>query len=163
MNPSHNRFRLFSRTPWSLDRKQCAAILKRLSLASCILLLIVITVSQWWSVRWIFQGNWGFIRSGGIAFLHVPGSDKSFDYLLHRTQDGVPFCKWFYYSPGSASRSTSIFVVPLWIPFVLLLFASMWFHRQACCLPAGYCQKCSYDLTGNTSGVCPECGPKLVL
>jgi hypothetical protein len=22
----------------------------------------------------------------------------------------------------------------------------------------GHCQTCSYDLTGNTSGVCPECG-----
>ena len=24
--------------------------------------------------------------------------------------------------------------------------------------PAGVCAKCSYDLTGNMSGVCPECG-----
>lgn len=24
--------------------------------------------------------------------------------------------------------------------------------------PAGYCGKCGYDLTGNISGVCPECG-----
>ena len=24
--------------------------------------------------------------------------------------------------------------------------------------PAGFCQLCSYDLTGNTSGICPECG-----
>jgi ABC-type ATPase with predicted acetyltransferase domain len=25
----------------------------------------------------------------------------------------------------------------------------------------GTCHKCRYDLTGNTSGVCPECGTKL--
>lgn len=24
-----------------------------------------------------------------------------------------------------------------------------------------YCSKCGYDLTGNTSGVCPECGAKI--
>ncbi|HPM24999.1 MAG TPA: hypothetical protein PLP66_13915 [Phycisphaerae bacterium] len=24
--------------------------------------------------------------------------------------------------------------------------------------PHGHCPKCGYDLTGNTSGVCPECG-----
>lgn len=24
--------------------------------------------------------------------------------------------------------------------------------------PAGACQKCGYSLTGNTSGICPECG-----
>jgi hypothetical protein len=24
--------------------------------------------------------------------------------------------------------------------------------------PAGHCQRCGYNLTGNTSGICPECG-----
>lgn len=24
--------------------------------------------------------------------------------------------------------------------------------------PAGFCAQCGYDLTGNTSGICPECG-----
>lgn len=26
----------------------------------------------------------------------------------------------------------------------------------------GFCEKCGYDLTGNTSGVCPECGEKIL-
>ncbi len=25
-------------------------------------------------------------------------------------------------------------------------------------IPPGHCKKCTYNLTGNTSGVCPECG-----
>ena len=29
--------------------------------------------------------------------------------------------------------------------------------------PAGCCARCSYDLTGNTSGICPECGVPVVL
>src|SRR5262249_30991088 len=28
-------------------------------------------------------------------------------------------------------------------------------------LPAGFCRQCGYDLTGNVSGVCPECGDKV--
>ena len=27
--------------------------------------------------------------------------------------------------------------------------------------PAGHCQRCGYDLTGNVSGVCPECGSEV--
>jgi len=53
--------------------------------------------------------------------------------------------------------------MPLWIPF--FLFAGYptiafirgpvrrWRRRRT-----GLCQKCGYDLTGNVSGVCPECG-----
>jgi hypothetical protein len=28
-------------------------------------------------------------------------------------------------------------------------------------IPPGHCQKCGYNLTGNVSGVCPECGEKI--
>jgi len=31
--------------------------------------------------------------------------------------------------------------------------------RRRLRLAAGYCSACGYDLTGNVSGVCPECGP----
>lgn len=27
--------------------------------------------------------------------------------------------------------------------------------------PPGCCQRCGYDLTGNLSGICPECGSRL--
>lgn len=29
-------------------------------------------------------------------------------------------------------------------------------------IPTGYCQECGYNLTGNVSGVCPECGEKIL-
>ena len=55
-------------------------------------------------------------------------------------------------------------IVPLWIP--LLVFVAIgsygvrrWNKRGR--EPNG-CVKCSYDLTGNVSGVCPECGKAIV-
>ncbi|MCP4594421.1 MAG: hypothetical protein GY842_27130 [bacterium] len=57
-------------------------------------------------------------------------------------------------------------VFPLWAPFFLCLFLPavwfMWFigrsvrrHRRR---RRDLCPNCGYNLTGNTSGVCPECG-----
>lgn len=52
------------------------------------------------------------------------------------------------------------------IPVLLLLLAGAlivfteWRDEKAKMRP-GCCSKCGYDLTGNISGVCPECGLKL--
>ena len=49
--------------------------------------------------------------------------------------------------------------LPLWIPFVLLSVptAILW-YRDRRRPPPGHCKSCGYDLTGNVSGVCSECG-----
>jgi len=48
--------------------------------------------------------------------------------------------------------------LPLWIPFLLVATpaAILWWRDRR--FPPGHCQHCGYDLTGNTSGTCPECG-----
>lgn len=44
---------------------------------------------------------------------------------------------------------------------VMLLFSVTCMATSEGELPApGHCPHCGYDLTGNTSGVCPECGEK---
>ena len=44
---------------------------------------------------------------------------------------------------------------PLLIPFVILMHGS---HRHRRRARAGRCVTCGYNLTGNVSGICPECG-----
>jgi hypothetical protein len=54
-------------------------------------------------------------------------------------------------------------ILPLWI--VLLTVAlpiSFLFWRDRRRIPPHCCQSCGYDLTGNTSGTCPECGGKAI-
>ncbi len=48
--------------------------------------------------------------------------------------------------------------VPLWAVYVATLIPTVYLFWRCRRLPSGYCQECSYDLTGNVSGVCPECG-----
>jgi hypothetical protein len=50
-------------------------------------------------------------------------------------------------------------IVPSWVllaPAVFVTAVLWWRDRRR--IPPGHCQKCGYNLTGNVSGVCPECG-----
>ena len=56
--------------------------------------------------------------------------------------------------------------LPNWIPSVVLALPTaylFYFYRRDRCYPRGHCHKCGYDLQGNVSGVCPECGKEVVI
>ena len=52
------------------------------------------------------------------------------------------------------------FILPVWLPLVLLCVPTVFFWRSArrSRTRPGHCARCSYDLTGNVSGKCSECG-----
>ena len=84
------------------------------------------------------------------------GSFLSLPALRHRTFS--PF-------PSKAYKWTELHL-PLWLPFILfgtcLTIAFMHGplrrrHRRK----RGECIKCGYNLTGNVSGICPECGTRI--
>src|ERR1043166_984271 len=52
-----------------------------------------------------------------------------------------------------------VFFLPFWLPFVIVVIptAILW-HRHRRRIPPGHCAYCNYNLTGNTTGICPECG-----
>lgn len=52
----------------------------------------------------------------------------------------------------------SFVILPLWIPFLLIAVPTAFFLWPKRRIPPGHCQFCGYDLTGNVSGTCPECG-----
>lgn len=52
---------------------------------------------------------------------------------------------------------TEVFL-PLWIVFMIVIVPTMAFWYWSRLPRPGYCIKCGYNLTGNTSGICSECG-----
>ncbi len=49
--------------------------------------------------------------------------------------------------------------IPLWLPWLgFAIPTAFLFYRDRRRIPPGHCQTCSYNLTGNESGTCPECG-----
>jgi hypothetical protein len=56
----------------------------------------------------------------------------------------------------------SLYFVHVHMPFAPLIImlatatALLWYRDRR--IPSGHCEQCGYNLTGNVSGICPECG-----
>jgi hypothetical protein len=73
---------------------------------------------------------------------------------------------WFphYYPPTRfPTHWESSVLLPLWIPLLLSvgLTGFLFWRDRRRVSPANCCTACGYDLTGNASGVCPECGASI--
>jgi hypothetical protein len=82
-------------------------------------------------------------------------------FALRRTTGWVWWCRPYRRVVGTTGR-LHIVDVPLWVPFLLVLVptAGLWYQDWRT-IPPGHCQKCGYNLMGNESGRCPECGTAL--
>jgi hypothetical protein len=60
--------------------------------------------------------------------------------------------------PGPFGILEALFVSVYIILAITAILPTMWVIRRRRAIPQGHCPKCRYNLTGNTSGVCPECG-----
>lgn len=86
---------------------------------------------------------------GGFSFARV--DDRS----PQLTADGRP----------QSSLRVRQLALPMWSPaliFAVLPAVYILRRRRRAAATAGRCAQCSYDLTGNVSGICPECGATIV-
>ena len=101
------------------------------------LLLLLVTVGLW-----------------VVRLIHTP-----LDYALRyeSIESGINF--WYKSYFGEYRMA-----IPHW--FITLIFAilpTIWLYKwnKRRKLGPNACPSCGYDLTGNTSGVCPECGERI--
>jgi hypothetical protein len=113
------------------------------------------------------------IASGHIALMHFAlapitfagvgagsiwwGHDDVFDLGWHLVLLTQRRRWWFCHRVNGKEWERS---VPLWIPLGVMLppTAWVWLNDRR---RRGACPRCRYDLTGNTTGVCPECGARI--
>ena len=63
-----------------------------------------------------------------------------------------------FYFPGGLGRLLYV----LSFAFLSASCLSLWLLRPRKRLRHGECPRCGYDLTGNTTGMCPECGARRI-
>lgn len=126
-----------------------------------------------YSAGWIYSGAFRTVRAefdvasewgltSGVRwrkYLESGFRRPEFEYRLSvttsqviQTNDMGPVFAQGVYSRG---------LWPLWVPFVTLALPTAWlWHRNRPRIPPGHCS-CGYSFTGNTSGICPECGARI--
>jgi len=97
---------------------------------------------------------------GGIApanpnmtatYYELPGTPITATVATMRHSDGSRVQLWIVRSP---IWFPTVIVVASWVAFELVSRRNKRRSRKK----RGLCVNCGYDLTGNESGVCPECG-----
>jgi len=147
----------------------------------CVLLCALWLASGWWQIGVLRIGTEG--PSLTLGYLGAGTEAGSIFVCNFSTPDQLdhPWLHWHFYCSRRVtptpphtygapiappawtwrfSGTSGRYQFPLWLPFLLIglptgyLFWSD--HRRR--MRAGCCEKCGYDLTGNTTGRCPECG-----
>ncbi len=146
------------------------AIAVLLTLAAVALLAGAI-IDQWLPVHWHSRQHPRFAGRPILSLYYEPNGRPALIYHCDGPPGGPNLHSDFWFvagvwiARGKMNCGMRIYEIhcPLWLPVVLLAaypalaFARSprrrWRRRRE-----GRCLACGYDLTGNTSGVCPECG-----
>ncbi len=154
----------------------------------CVLLFALWLVSGWWDIGIGYEelgmppsvsmvSAWHEtrfrldVRAG--TFISVwdstPDTPVDFEWTLWCEQffewqadSSRPLWKWSV--ELNNSWAAYYVVIPLWLPFLFIALPTgflFWSdHRKR--TRVGHCTTCGYDLKGNTTGRCPECGATTV-
>ena len=153
--------------------------------------IAVLTLAAAWSTVELFLVIWLGSKAAPHPLYYIsPAKDWSFGYHLDKENAMLDWCReasWYTSPPpyrhgwlagfgfqwgrllarvGDDRREVlSVFCPSFFAPPLLALYPALAFirgplrrHRRR---KHGLCEQCSYNLTGNTSGVCPECGTQV--
>ncbi len=133
---------------------------RRIRFRLAIIIAILVAVVWVASIRWsAFAANplWGVGIGRGVLFI-VKG-ETFIERGLYFERHEMPFhwkLNWRQAFPGEWSLE-----IPLWVPLAVVIFAAVILGRRPRVISRFSCTNCNYNLTGNVSGICPECGKEI--
>jgi len=124
-----------------------------------LLIIVAWVVSLFWAWEYVTprgQRGLGLGISRGIFFCFVfsPWPQQTVGWQTRAAWEKMEWLPSVHNLGGSGFVRT----LPLWIPFILVAIPTLYLWRADRRIPPGHCQKCGYNLKGNVSGICPECG-----
>ncbi len=140
-------------------------ILKWAGVAMCVLTFAVWVLSLRGTTYYYLHGAGGFGWSHGymtVMWGQRPGQLPLGPGWRHRPQPAYqPITDPDVFPWPPLGRMGNEVFVACWLVLsisTLFTICAWWAHRRR--IPPGHCKKCGYNLTGNVSGICPECGTK---
>ncbi|HPF37149.1 MAG TPA: hypothetical protein P5081_00480 [Phycisphaerae bacterium] len=142
---------------------------RRLRILQCLVVVLWLLwgASAVWSLEIMSPKSSVFVTGGCVGFTWKwPSRLREFlpsEYMMDRS-DAMFLSIWPKYkpsvrSPASGAMLWPVLIVPLWLLVVPLTIIVVCLRRRRRALDgAPTCARCEFNLTGNASGVCPECG-----
>jgi len=144
-------------------RHRVRSVFKWVGLIVCIMSVLALLSSLLFSVT-MYRSGWGAVLGFGCFTVQTTSAQ------VGNPQQGWRFAKRRVYQPFVRTWWVKIshprpelwaVIVPLWIPPFLFGIPTYMLWRRHRRYPTRHCQSCGYDLMGNESGVCPECGREI--
>lgn len=138
-------------------------VLKWMGVGACGIVLVSWGLSTWswfgysnlyWEI-WFAEGTFNFIDVVGYYGITL---DAGHGWFWEVYEDDL--AEFGFEAPSLGGGDW--LRLPLWLPFAVAAAPTLiLFYRDRRRPPPGHCKKCGYDLAGNVSGRCPECGVAL--
>lgn len=111
-----------------------------------------------WCCGILFISDFEILLQRGAMIVHYnPGYQNTLYWVGPAPLNASTL--WMPELERDAMKTLRSCIVPLWTLLTLFSLVTIivgW--RELRKIPPGHCPVCRYDLTGNTSGICPECG-----
>ena len=140
-----------------MSRSRTRRIAKWTGVVVCGLIAVTWILTLFWGVGYVGDTKTiGVVKGWAGLLVQPPNPGVHVGWVGHPGSDAD--VRWWPSLWSSRPTSQWQLAIPLWIPLLAIAIPTAWLWRRDRRHPPAHCPRCGYDLTGNVTGVCSECG-----